>query len=308
MKPAWEWDEEDLRRLIEQKVPEDVVLEYKRSEALSGESRMKDELSKDISAFAHAAGGTLIYGIEESQSTSGGSRIPIKLHGCDASLVSREWLENVIDSNIRPKIPGLRIRAVTLSGEQSGSVAYVVHVPQSHRIHQARDHRFYKRRNFKVEPMEMYEIEDVQRRQEGPLLSVRLELRNSELQFDTNGRASVFLEGFVSNGSSVPAEHAVIRLYFDSMLTPGQRSVYEAGESDGQVRARIGEEEYRLNRWKCEHSVVKQQMPLWEGQPVRFWSKMELQLPKSAAAYPLAWENQLTAHALTTWCIPTCHE
>src|SRR5687767_12659316 len=57
-----EWDEKALLALIgPQPVEESQTLEYKAADAIHD----KAEISKDISAMANAAGGTIIYGIAE---------------------------------------------------------------------------------------------------------------------------------------------------------------------------------------------------------------------------------------------------
>lgn len=73
----------------------------------------KRELAKDVSAFANSAGGTLVYGIEES---GGPPAVPKRIDdGIDPAEMSRERLEDLITSNISPRIPGLRIKQVLLN-------------------------------------------------------------------------------------------------------------------------------------------------------------------------------------------------
>ena len=60
------WTTKRLRRLIDDKVEEDLHLEYKGADALLTSEGKKNELSKDISAFANADGGVVIYGMSET--------------------------------------------------------------------------------------------------------------------------------------------------------------------------------------------------------------------------------------------------
>jgi len=53
----------DLERLIEEKLPESLMLEYKASPALSRTNNGLKELVKDVTALANSAGGQIIYGI-----------------------------------------------------------------------------------------------------------------------------------------------------------------------------------------------------------------------------------------------------
>ena len=58
---------EDLQRLIDEKLPESLTLDYKASPALNKNSGGRAELVKDVTAFANSAGGQIIYGIPEKK-------------------------------------------------------------------------------------------------------------------------------------------------------------------------------------------------------------------------------------------------
>ena len=75
-----------------------------------------------VSAMANANGGLLIYGIEES------NHIPQKITPIDRNKFSKEWLEQVINSSISPKIEDLKI--ISISVDNPDSVVYVIEVPQ----------------------------------------------------------------------------------------------------------------------------------------------------------------------------------
>jgi hypothetical protein len=86
--------------------------------------------------------------------------------GLPPQRVTREWLENVLTSNIQPKIEDLIIKPVVLTSKGTGNVAYVLEIPQakSRGPHQGPEHKYYRRHNFKAEPMEDYEVRDLMRR------------------------------------------------------------------------------------------------------------------------------------------------
>ena len=112
MKPPSEWGEVEIVALIKENEPENLQLEYKRSDALAKTDPKKHELSKDVSAMANSAGGTIIYGIDEQKRTQG----PIALdQGIDHAVISTEWLEQVIDANIQRRIDGITVHPVTMS-------------------------------------------------------------------------------------------------------------------------------------------------------------------------------------------------
>ena len=168
-------DQDDLQRLIDEGIQESLTLDYKAAPSLAKESRSRDELCKDVSAFANAAGSQIIYGIEERD------RKPVAIDA--GSDITREWIEQVIDLNVQPRIDGLVITAIPIS---AGRHAYVLTIPQAsgRAPHQAPDKKYYKRQNFQSVPMEDYEIRDALRRATTPELHV-------ELSFAAGGIAQI---------------------------------------------------------------------------------------------------------------------
>ncbi|MFH0895251.1 MAG: ATP-binding protein, partial [Bacteroidota bacterium] len=58
--------QKDIDNLISSNAEESTHLEFKRGDALNKDDKTKNEIAKDISAFANSDGGILIYGIEET--------------------------------------------------------------------------------------------------------------------------------------------------------------------------------------------------------------------------------------------------
>src|ERR1017187_10745666 len=111
MNQPWDWTETDIKELIREQRPEDLSLDYKRSESL--DKSKKDEIAKDVSAMANSAGGVLVYGLDEQKKTNG----PVVFDGgVDAQKFTIEWLEQVIDSNIQRRIDGVRVNKVPMAG------------------------------------------------------------------------------------------------------------------------------------------------------------------------------------------------
>src|ERR1700752_1975983 len=101
--------EDDLQALIDNKVQESKTIEYKES-LPSNSPEDKREFLADVSSFANAAGGHLIYGIREE------SGIPVELCSlqnidADAQILR---LENIIRDCIEPRIPGVQMQAIPL--------------------------------------------------------------------------------------------------------------------------------------------------------------------------------------------------
>jgi hypothetical protein len=219
MRTAQEWTEPDIQALITEQRPEDLSLEYKAAAALDKTQGKKADISKDVSAMANSAGGTIIYGINEQKSSNG----PIILDPVDPAQISIEWLEQVIDSGIQRRIPGLRIHRIGLKSSPS-RVVYVVSIPPSNLApHIASDHRFHKRLGTTTAMMEEYEVRDVSRRLDAPALEVFLPMALAP--------PSLVISPYVENKSPAPALYASIRLFVPVTWIPaGPISVWNQSD------------------------------------------------------------------------------
>src|SRR6266487_2529562 len=98
-KPLDSIEEGDLQELIDNQVPEGKTIEYK--EVLPGNSDGdKKEFLADVSSFANAIGGDLIFGVNED------AGLPIELCGLQISEVDAEILrlESIIQTGIAPRL------------------------------------------------------------------------------------------------------------------------------------------------------------------------------------------------------------
>jgi Putative DNA-binding domain len=205
----------DLHRLIADGVAESLTLDYKASPSLGRDSRQRDELCKDVTAFANSAGGQIVYGMEEDKN------LPTGLDdGADPSI-SKEWIEQVIDSRVQPRIDGLVITPIKLAK----GFGFVLTIPQatSRAPHQAPDKKYYKRQNFQSVPMEDYEIRDTLRRATTPDLQVMLSIGTNNtalLEFAPQQEMSrpVPLSVVVTNRSPQPAYHVLVHIGLDDHL------------------------------------------------------------------------------------------
>lgn len=162
----------EIDKLIADQVQESLHLDYKDSRGLGD----FDKLVKHVSAFANSDGGTLIYGIQESDHSPTG-----KDSGVDHKTFNRERIESVILSNISPRLDGLLIAQIPISESRS---LYAIEIPKSFRgPHQASDNKYYKRFNFQSVPMEDYEVNDVRNRRIviPPLIEIGVSIRHRVL-------------------------------------------------------------------------------------------------------------------------------
>ncbi len=144
--------EKDILKYIEWRTEESLHLEFKRGEALNKSDSSKKEIAKDVSAFANAEGGVLIYGIEEID------HVASKVSPIVDDSLTKEWLEQTIAGNIKRKVPNISIDPIRT---EEGTI-YVVRIPKSKlRPHQTSAYRYYRRQNFSVAEMDEHEIREL---------------------------------------------------------------------------------------------------------------------------------------------------
>ncbi|MCE2490646.1 MAG: putative DNA binding domain-containing protein, partial [Anaerolineae bacterium] len=123
--PFDEIDLATLQRLVDDEVPEDRQLEYKRELNLITKEQKREFLA-DISAFANADGGHLIIGIEEGKGGKKGNVVgATKTNELDQFLTK---IQNLIRDGVEPNVHGLTIKPVETG---SGEAAIVIFVRQS---------------------------------------------------------------------------------------------------------------------------------------------------------------------------------
>lgn len=134
---------EDLKSLIENSVLEQKTMDYKRLLPGNSDSEKKEFLA-DVSSFANASGGDLIYGISQDNETG----IPTKLEGLEIPNVDQAVLklESSIRDGIEPRIPSVTIRPIPLSDSK---IALIIRIQKSwnspHRVGFKGYHKFYSR-------------------------------------------------------------------------------------------------------------------------------------------------------------------
>lgn len=135
--------EQDLQELIDEGTIEIKTLEYK-VELPGGTDSEKKEFLADVSSFANASGGDIIYGIISDKSTGK----PLELKGLSITNADNEILrlENIIRDSIEPRIPSINIKSIQLTNSQ---YVIIIRIPRSwnkpHRIKFQDYHKFYSR-------------------------------------------------------------------------------------------------------------------------------------------------------------------
>jgi hypothetical protein len=251
----------DLDALYVGNVKESISLEYKASPSIDRkDDNKKLEMARDVSAFANADGGQIVYGMTENDHEPAGLD-----HGVDGKAYPEIWFEQVLQQHVTPPIQGLRIRHVPLAKPM---VAVVIVIPAAKGDpHQVSDGRYYRRHNYNRLIMEHYEVRDYFRRVTSPELNVDFHFdKLSDEQIIRYARdesqVPAGLTPIVSNSSNQPALYAVISLFFDARLivirptAGGYAREFETKKDDKAVR--FFQATFNASR----------QMPIFSEQPV----------------------------------------
>ena len=148
--------EADLQVLIDNEVLEGKTIEYKQELPSNPDSEKKEFLA-DVSSFANAIGGDLIYGISEDPVT----KAPIELTGLDIKNADKEIsrLDSMIRDGIEPRMPGVVIQPCSLSNSKT---ALIIRIPKSwinpHRVTYKGHDKFYARSSNGKYPLDVSEL------------------------------------------------------------------------------------------------------------------------------------------------------
>ena len=153
-------DQSDIDDLVVNGVAENRHLEYK--ESLPGNSDgEKKEFLADVSSFANAGGGHIIYGISEKRDSNGKTTgVPENVVGLPGMSVDAEIrrLENILRDGLAPRLNGVQLKAI--DGFPKGPVL-TLRIPKSwsapHMIAKS-DSRFYSRNSAGKYPLDVSEI------------------------------------------------------------------------------------------------------------------------------------------------------
>ena len=147
-------DETTIQQLVDNEVAEIKTLDYKR-DLPGGGDEAKREFLADVTSFANASGGHIVFGVEEKKGA------PIAANGvtCDDPDATISWLESVVREGIAPRIPNLKTKAIT--GFDKGPV-FVMEIPKSwvgpHMVSFNKSSRFYTRTSNGKSLLDVQEI------------------------------------------------------------------------------------------------------------------------------------------------------
>lgn len=143
----------DIESLIENKVRECRTIDYKQTLPGNSDSDKKEFLA-DISSFANAGGGDLLYGVSETDG------LPQEMLGLEGNLdAEQSRLENIVRTCLKPRVQGLRMRLI--EGGSKGPIL-LIRVPNSwnapHMVDFGGSTRFFVRNSAGKHQMDVSEI------------------------------------------------------------------------------------------------------------------------------------------------------
>lgn len=192
--------EADIIQYISEAAEESLYLEFKSGMAFKEkDENCKNEIAKDISAFANADGGILIYGIAEKKFRAA------SIATFDSNIFTKEWLEAILESRIHRPIPNIIIDPIRIGGDIAKSI-FVVRIPRSiYAPHQTYLLEYWKRQNFRNRKMAEYEIREAYTRPNltklkllDPTINASLGMLSARKVIDFRARISFAVENIGS--------------------------------------------------------------------------------------------------------------
>jgi hypothetical protein len=162
----------DLEQLIAAQAQEGPHLDFKRELPAAWDDRSKVKFMADVTAFANAGGGDIIFGMDENADAQASAVVPQALASADEEV---RRLQDFILNLAEPRLPGTQVYALPVSvGGVDGHVV-IVRVPQSWAgPHRCRPNlHFYVRDGLRNRQLDVPEIRGLFLRSESQAQRVR---------------------------------------------------------------------------------------------------------------------------------------
>jgi hypothetical protein len=118
----------DLEQLVAAHAQEGPHLDFKRDLPAAWDDRPKVKFIADVTAFANAGGGDIIFGMDEDADAQAAAVVPQTLASADEEV---RRIQDFILNLAEPRLPGTQVHALPVTvGGASGHVV-IVRVPQS---------------------------------------------------------------------------------------------------------------------------------------------------------------------------------
>lgn len=160
-----------LEQLIREQTQEGAHVDFKRELPAAWNDGAKHELYADVSAFANAGGGDLIYGLDEDEQGQADSIVPQAVNPDEVALRLLDLLLN----GVEPRMPGIQVQPVPVAVGGVEGFVFVIRVPQSwagpHRVRS--NFKFFIREGNRKRELNVPEIRELFVRSENQAQKVR---------------------------------------------------------------------------------------------------------------------------------------
>lgn len=228
----------DLQRLVDEGIREGPHLEFKRALPSAWTNEAKHEFVADVTAFANAGGGDLVYGIDEGDQAQASAIVPQELPSSDQET---RRLQDFLLNLVEPRIPGTEVHAVPVTVADVTGYCVLVRVPQSwagpHRVRT--NQHFYVRDGLRKRQLDVPEIRSLFLRSDSQSQRIR-DFRTENLGRIMSGEAPLRLvDGPLLVVHLVPTQAALGLVQVDPVPYTTQSRLPLIGASDGVARLNL---------------------------------------------------------------------
>lgn len=153
-------NDDDIRRLVQNKVQENKSLDYKRELKLS-QDKDKKEFLFDIASMSNTDGGCFIFGIEESKDDKGqNTGTPEKIVGITIDNYDKlaQQIEDIVKGNTEPSISNIALNGLTVDGHNILVIGVSKSLGLPTMVTFNESNKFYRRRNSGKYSVDVYEL------------------------------------------------------------------------------------------------------------------------------------------------------
>ncbi len=147
----------DIERLVVDRVQEGPHLDFKRELPSAWDDKAKHRFMADVTAFANAGGGDIVYGIDEDADAQAVSVVPQMVASIDQEV---RRLQDFLLNLAEPRLPGTQVYAVPVTVSSNSGHAIVIRIPESwagpHRV--KTNQHFFVRDGLRNRQLDMPEI------------------------------------------------------------------------------------------------------------------------------------------------------
>lgn len=162
----------DIEQLIADSAREGPYMDFKRDLPSAWNDSAKHEFLADVTAFANAGGGDLIFGVDEDGDAQAAAITPQAVTNADQEV---RRLQDILLNLVEPRLPGVQIHAVQVNASGKDGHVIIVRVPKSwcgpHRV--KTNQHFFVRDGLRKRQLDVPEIGNLFLRSENQAQRVR---------------------------------------------------------------------------------------------------------------------------------------